>query len=307
MAQKAKNKKNNKKIVKKPVKKVAAKKTVARKTVAKKPVKKPAPVKKLIKAAAKKPVKLEPKTTSVKADSKIESKKEVVKKVNETTSKHQFKVNEWIIYPSHGVGKITGIEKISIMGQDVVFYELFFEREKLTIKVPAENIQKSGVRKLATKSELEEVLSILRNGTKKTKGMWSRRAQEYETKINSGNIILLAEVLRDLTRDVEDADRSYSERVIYETAIERLASEYAIVFDIDVEKAKEKIIVIAKDKLLSEGRTSAKKDDFDDFDAAEKEIDESEDEDEDEEEEEEDDDFDYDEDDDEKPRKKSRK
>lgn len=301
MPSKAKNK-INKKVVKKPVKKIAAKKAVAKKLV-----KKVIAVKKPIK----KPVKVEVKKPVVKAAPKQEIKKEIVKKPVEIIAKQQFKINEHIIYPSHGVGQVSGIDKMKVMGKEVSFYELFFEKEKLTIKVPAENIQKSGVRKLATKAQLEEVLAILRNGNKKTKGMWSRRAQEYETKINSGDIILLAEVLRDLTRDVEDADRSYSERVIYETAIDRLASEYAIVYDVAFEKAKEKIIVIAKDKLILEGKVAVKKDDFDDFDAEEKDGEEGEDEEsedeEDEEDEEEDDDFDYDDEDDDRPKKKSKK
>jgi hypothetical protein len=160
---------------------------------------------------------------------------------------------------------------------------------------------------------MEEVLNILRSGIKKLKGMWSRRAQEYETKINSGDIVLLAEVLRDLTRDIEDSERSYSERIIYETAIFRLASEYAIIFNVDIDNAKEKIINIAKDKINSDSKGS--KDDFDDFDFDErkikKDVEEDAEEEDDDEEEDEEDDFNYnfdeideDEDDDDSPKKK---
>jgi hypothetical protein len=158
---------------------------------------------------------------------------------------------------------------------------------------------------------MDEVFSILRSGVKKLKGMWSRRAQEYETKINSGDIILLAEVIRDLTRDIDDSERSYSERIIYETAIYRLASEYAAIYKVDFEEAKEKIITTAKDKLTGESRPIQKDDfdDFDDFEGAKSSGDDDEEEGEDEEEEEEeDDDFDFgDDDDDDAPKKKKRK
>jgi CarD family transcriptional regulator len=189
-----------------------------------------------------------------------------------------------------------------------------FEKEKLIIKIPVNNAEKIGLRRIVSKSQMEEVLSILRSGIKKLKGMWSRRAQEYETKINSGDIFLLAEVLRDLTRDIDDSERSYSERIIYETAIYRLASEYAIIFHVDIQKAQEKIINIAKDKINSESK-SKNKDDFDDFDMIERKskLEGDEDEDEDYEEEEEEDDFNYDfnkiaddEDEDDKPKKKKK-
>ena len=144
------------------------------------------------------------------------------------------------------------------------------------------------------------------------KGMWSRRAQEYETKINSGDIIMLAEVLRDLTRDIEDSERSYSERIIYETAIFRLACEYSAIYGVAFETARDKITLTAKDKLESDSKSSTKNDDFDDFDKVKKTID-PEEEDEEDEEEEEEDDFNYEynedddfDDDDEKPRKKKK-
>ena len=96
---------------------------------------------------------------------------------------------------------------------------------------------------------MEEVFAILSNGVKKIKGMWSRRAKEYEEKINSGDIHLIAEVIRDLTRDVEEADRSFSERMIYETAVYRLASEYSILMNISLEDATKKIIEISKQRV----------------------------------------------------------
>lgn len=232
-------------------------------------------------------------------------------KKSEGRSKTTFKVGDYAVYPSHGIGKITDIEKTVILGQDFSCYLMYFEKEKLTIKIPINSAEKIGLRHLITKTQMDEVFTILRSGVKKLKGMWSRRAQEYETKINSGDIMLLAEVLRDLTRDIEDGERSYSERIIYETAIHRLASEYSAIYGIPFEEAKDKVVITAKDKLNSEGKV-VQKDEFDDFelDGEESDLDEdeeNEDEDEEEEDDEDGDDDDYDDDDDEKPRKRSRK
>ena len=256
------------------------------------------------------PAKLEPEAPAFRPyDSrKIEvAKKAIVIRRSEEGLKLNFKVGDYAIYPSHGVGKISGIEKTVINGQNFSCYLMTFERERLTIKIPAGSVKKIGLRHLVLKQEMDEVFVILRSGIKKLKGMWSRRAQEYETKINSGDIILLAEVIRDLTRDIEDSERSYSERIIYETAIYRLTSEYAAIYKIDFEEAKDKIVITAKDKLTGEQR-STQKDDFDDFDLDEKkpkEDDEDEEENEDEESEE-DDDFGDDEDED-GPKKKKRR
>jgi CarD family transcriptional regulator len=242
-------------------------------------------------------------------DSKAK-KKDVAK--NSSPKVNNFSINSFVVYPSHGVGKIINIESTKINQIEISCYLIFFEREKLTIRIPVKNVEKFNIRPLVSKAEMDEVFSILRSGVKKMKGMWSRRAQEYETKINSGDIIMLAEVIRDLTRDIEDSERSYSERIIYETAIFRLASEYSAIYGVSIEDAQNKVLITAKDKLDSEIKNS-KKDDFDDFDKI-KDPDEEEDEDEDDEEEEEDDfnyeynegDEDDDDDDDEKPKKKKK-
>ncbi|MFM6972846.1 MAG: CarD family transcriptional regulator [Alphaproteobacteria bacterium] len=256
--------------------------------------------KKIEKAIVEKPVKIE--KTITKKPIKIEKKVETREKNKKTpknlpplnASINNFSINSYVVYPSHGVGKIINIEENIIANQKINCYHIFFDKEKLSIKIPVKNSDKFGIRPLSTKTKMEEVLSILRSGVKKMKGMWSRRAQEYETKINSGDIIMLAEVLRDLTRDINDSERSYSERIIYETAIFRLACEYSAIYNIKFEDAKEKIIITAKDKLESDKKTSAKDDGFDDFDNAKnkKGSDDEEEEEEDEEEEEEDD-FNY--------------
>jgi len=320
--------------VSKPVKKVLApkvslknspKKPASKKTAAKENIKKSAPKKELkadkksekhslakailARSATKEKKAPEAKIEAEKTtDKKFESSKKIILvRKNDDNHKLIFKIGDYAIYPSHGVGKIVGIEKTSILEQEFSCYLMNFEREKLTIKIPASSAKKIGLRHPISKPEMDEVFSILRSGIKKLKGMWSRRAQEYETKINSGDIILLAEVIRDLTRDIDDSERSYSERIIYETAIYRLASEYAAIYKIDFEEAKEKIITTAKDKLTGESRPT-QKDDFDDFDDFDGEKPEEEDEEEESEDEEEEDDFDFgDDDDDDAPRKKKKR
>ncbi len=298
------------------------------KKAAKKPIKE---VKKTEKKAAKKPAKSEPKAAkkseSVKNNSNLakqilaksaekkdhqEPKIEVLQKItfskkSESKSKVSFKVGDFAVYPSHGIGKIVEIEQISIRNQDFSCYLMYFERERLTVKIPVNSVDKIGLRHLVNKSQMDEVFVILRSGVKKLKGMWSRRAQEYETKINSGDIMLLAEVLRDLTRDIEDGERSYSERIIYETAIIRLASEYAAIYGVPFEEAKDKVVLTAKDKINSEGRI-IQHDDFDDIDNFKdlESDDENEEDEDDEEEEDEDDDY-FDDDEDDAPKKKKRK
>ena len=205
------------------------------------------------------------------------------KPTNKAVKKDKFKIGDFAIYPSHGVGKVMEIESTKIGGQKFDLMAMYFEKEKLNIKIPVDQVEKIGIRPLVSKEQMNEVLGILRSGVKKLKGMWSRRAQEYESKINSGDIKLLAEVLRDLTRDIEDGDRSYSERIIYETAIYRLAGEYSVVYNIAFEKAKEEITAMAKNKLGSQTKDkeeiAIKKDDFDDEFDLEEEAEENEDDD----------------------------
>ena len=161
----------------------------------------------------------------------------------------EFKVGEYCVYKTHGVAKIKEIQTIELKDFKSKCLVLYFEKEKLTITVPESQIENMEIRKISTKSDMEEVFAILSNGVKKIKGMWSRRAKEYEEKINSGDIHLIAEVIRDLTRDVEEADRSFSERMIYETAVYRLASEYSILMNISLEDATKKIIEISKQRV----------------------------------------------------------
>lgn len=160
-----------------------------------------------------------------------------------------FKINDYCVYRTHGIAKIVDIQTVKIDSLEYKCYVLYFEREKLTLTIPFKYKDTNELRKLATMEDMEKIFDILKNSQKKIKGMWSRRAKEYEEKINSGNIFDIAEVLQDLIRDVNDADRSYSERVIYETAIYRLASEFAAIKKIPYKEAETYILDIAKEKI----------------------------------------------------------
>jgi CarD family transcriptional regulator len=166
-----------------------------------------------------------------------------------TEHENFFKENDYCVYKTHGVGRIQEIQTIKIGNCESKYYVIFFEKEKLTISIPVNQVSNGYLRKISSKKDIENVFAILKNGTKKVKGMWSRRAKEYEEKINSGDILLTAEVLRDLARDIEDTERSFSERIIYETAVYRLASEYAIIAKIDFIKAQAKILETSKEKI----------------------------------------------------------
>ncbi|HSQ97445.1 MAG TPA: CarD family transcriptional regulator [Rickettsiales bacterium] len=162
----------------------------------------------------------------------------------------EFKVGDYCFYRAHGIAMVKQIKIVELDGFKNKCLVLFLSDTKLTLTLPVnDKLQNSGIRKLSTKIEIEEAFSILSNGLKKVKGMWARRAKEYEEKINSGDIIAIAEVIRDLTRDVEDAERSFSERMIYETAINRLASEYAVIVNIEFQEAIDKIKEVSKQRI----------------------------------------------------------
>ena len=174
-----------------------------------------------------------------------ESKPTVSKsKVSEKKLKDGFLPGQYVVYPSHGVGRVIEIEKREIAGQMLEMYVIEFEKEKMTQRVPIEKIKENGVRKVSTKNQLKEIFEILTGKAKIRRTMWSRRAQEYETKINSGDIKLLAEVVRDLFRSDSQPEQSYSERQLYEASRERLAREVAVIEKTDEQKAIEKMETI---------------------------------------------------------------
>ncbi|MDR0744612.1 MAG: CarD family transcriptional regulator [Holosporales bacterium] len=158
--------------------------------------------------------------------------------------KKLFEIGSWVVYPSHGVGKIDNIDKFDIEGQVVEFFVISFQKNKLVLKLPVQKALKAGLRKIITKQEMQKALDVLFQKVKKRKLMWSKRAQEYETKINSGDPIAIAEVVRDLYKDGRDSIQSFSEKQIYQIAIERLAKEVSIVDQIEEEEAIKKLEMI---------------------------------------------------------------
>lgn len=143
--------------------------------------------------------------------------------------KLRFKPNEFVVYPAHGVGKIVDVEEQEIAGSKLELYVIDFDKEKMRLRVPIGKCDAVGMRKLTEKTELDEALNVLRGRARVKRTMWSRRAQEYEAKINSGDIIALAEVVRDLFRSDKQPEQSYSERQLFEAALDRFAREVAAV------------------------------------------------------------------------------
>ena len=256
--QKAKPKKTANNPKKKAVKKTATKKVITKKSSPKKATPKKVATKKAgpkkvatkkagpKKGATKKstPKKATPKkVVSKKAASKKTAPKKVVEK-KVKSKKEQFLPEQYVIYPSHGIGQILEIEKKEIAGQMLKMYVIEFEKEKMILRVPIEKTKEIGVRKVSTKNQLKEIFEILTGKAKIRRTMWSRRAQEYEAKINSGDIKLLTEVVRDLFRSDSQPEQSYSERQLYEAARERLSREVAVIEKTDEQKAIEKMETI---------------------------------------------------------------
>ena len=186
---------------------------------------------------------IEKKNLSQSTDEKPEIKK--IKK--QATEKKAYNLKDFVVYPKHGVGKITSIEKATIGDIDIQFYKILVEKEKLTLTVPIN--QQSKLRPIASINQINKCISILKTKPKIKRTMWSRRAQEYEQKINSGKIYELAEVVKDLNKNTDIiADQSYSERQLFEKAYDRLKSEFEAVLKINPDEVQKKM-----DKAL--GRT----------------------------------------------------
>ena len=250
------SKAKSKKIVakKKPVKKAATKKTTAKKTVAKKTAKKKtvakkAPVKKaaINKKTTTKKTAVKKTNTKKTAAKKTPVKKAATKKLAQKKVKLQYSVGDFIVYPSHGVGEITAIQTFEIAEEKLEMYNVIFDKEKMTLKIPTIKAKEIGIRKVSSRNEMKKTLEILKSKAKIRRTMWSRRAQEYEAKINSGILTELTEVVRDLFRNSNQPEQSYSERQLYESARDRLAREVAVVEKTDDIKAVEKIEIILND------------------------------------------------------------
>jgi CarD family transcriptional regulator len=149
--------------------------------------------------------------------------------LKKATQRQGFKTNEYIVYPAHGVGQITSIEEQEVAGYKLELFVISFIKDKMTLRVPTAKIAAVGMRKLAEPNMVKRALETLKGRARIKRTMWSRRAQEYEAKINSGDITAIAEVVRDLYRSDQQPEQSYSERQLYEAALDRLSREIAAV------------------------------------------------------------------------------
>jgi len=198
-------------------------KATASKTTASKAAPKTAPKIAAPKAAAK-PAVTKPVVAAkpVAAAPKVEEKKVL-------TQRQGFKTNEFVVYPAHGVGQILAIEEQEIAGAKLELFVINFMKDKMTLRVPTAKVANVGMRKLSEPALVKKALETLKGRARVKRTMWSRRAQEYEAKINSGDIVAIAEVVRDLYRSESQPEQSYSERQLYEAALDRLSREIAVV------------------------------------------------------------------------------
>ena len=206
-------------------------------------------VKKVKKSKLPNKIKLAPKAVDKKSNIPGPDEKPEIRKVKkQATEKRVYNLKDFVVYPKHGVGQITAVEKAKIGEIDIQFYKILVEKEKLTLTVPIN--QQSKLRPIASINQINKCISILKTKPKIKRTMWSRRAQEYDQKINSGKIYELAEVVKDLNKNTDIiADQSYSERQLFEKAYERLKSEFEAVLKIRPEEVQKKM-----DKAL--GRTN---------------------------------------------------
>ena len=180
-----------------------------------------------------------------------------VKPVKGGSTKASFKANEFIVYPAHGVGQITAIEEQEVAGFKLELYVISFAKDKMTLKVPTPKVASVGMRKLADADIVKKALDTLTGRARIKRTMWSRRAQEYEAKINSGDLVSIAEVVRDLYRSDVQPEQSYSERQLYEAALDRMAREIAVVQKLtDSESLK-----VIESQLQKSPRRASKTDD----------------------------------------------
>ena len=169
-----------------------------------------------------------------------EQKIEIKKIKKQPTEKKLYETKDFVVYPKHGVGKIIAVEKATIGQIEIQFYKIFIEKEKLTLTVPIN--QQTNLRPISTVNQINRCISILKSKPKIKRTMWSRRAQEYDQKINSGKIYELAEVVKDLNKNSDIiADQSYSERQLFEKAYERLKSEFEVVLKVTTEEVSKKM------------------------------------------------------------------
>jgi CarD family transcriptional regulator len=183
--------------------------------------------------------------------------------------RHGFKTNEWIVYPSHGVGRIVGIEEQEIAGMSLELFVIQFEKDKMTLRVPTGKSQAVGMRKLSDDNIVKRAMETLKGKARIKRTMWSRRAQEFEAKINSGDLVSIAEVVRDLYRSESQPEQSYSERQLYEAALDRMSREIAAVEKLDERGASQRITEVLSKSAKGRRSVAEEADAMDGADEAE--------------------------------------
>ena len=163
------------------------------------------------------------------------------KEEKRNSEKPAFGTGDLVVYPTHGVGKILAVENQEIAGYTLNVFVVHFDKDRMTLRVPVAKAKNSGLRRLSTRKEMESALSKLKGRSRAKRTMWSRRAQEYEAKINSGDPASISEVVRDLYRNAGQPEQSYSERQIYQAALDRLVREFAAVEKIDENTAVRRV------------------------------------------------------------------
>ena len=167
------------------------------------------------------------------------------------TKRGEFRANDFVVYPAHGVGRIITIEVQEIAGVTLELFVISFDKEKMTLRVPTAKATSVGMRVLSSPDVVDKALTTLGGRARVKRAMWSRRAQEYEQKINSGDLISIAEVVRDLHRGEDQPKQSYSERQLYEAAIERMTREVAAVEGLDDAKAAQRMVEALDKKVAA--------------------------------------------------------
>ena len=167
------------------------------------------------------------------------------------SKKYDFRPNEFVVYPAHGVGKVVSIEEQEVAGHVLELFVIAFEKDKMTLRVPTHKAIEVGMRSLSSPDIVDRCMVTLKGKARVKRAMWSRRAQEYEQKINSGDLISIAEVVRDLHRTDDQREQSYSERQLYEAALERLTREVAAVAGSDEMDAQRKIDDVLMSRVVA--------------------------------------------------------
>ena len=228
------------KITKPKLTKKVAKEKVTKKITKEKKVKKTKVVEQVKTPEVTSPTKVTPRSGRVYTSSSQDPLIEIKKIKKQENEKRIYKIKDFVIYPKHGIGQIVAVEKDTIAGIEIHFYKIEITKDKLVLTIPTN--QQNHLRPLSSINQINKAISILKGKAKVKRTMWSRRAQEYEQKINSGEIYQIAEVVRDLNKNTDmPVDQSYSERQLFEKAFERLLGEVTVVLGSTEEEAKEKL------------------------------------------------------------------